>query len=671
MKKNLLLLLLFSFSAYSQQTIFWRNEAVNGNWQNGDCSSIGTAISQWYYGGFGGNSSRNRPDCFDGSTTRHNVNFDNNAQTTMSINDTFWGLRSLVLQSGASVTRTFTGNPDNNTRGISFTHGLFNDAATTHTFNTFIGIDGSVVYLKTSNSSGITNFGREIYGNANTITFQGSGRNNVNSIISGTGKIVKEDSGILTYSGSNTYTGNTEIDNGELWIQSGGDISASSNIYVGNGGFLGNTTKLFLAKSDGGTTFSRNININPGNAGTRVIGGLNTSGTNTFSGNILRNSNQPLTVEVVDVNGTVTISGVINGSGTLTKTGAGTLNLTNAANTYTGATTVSTGTLVVQKGGHSASITTGAIAFTFASTTQAAGTYDFLPGQLAGSTSRVLTSNLVASKSVSFNYATGDVIICDLSTAPTGVTGTTTICPGTSTSLTVSGGIKGTGAVTQWYTGSCGGTLAGTGDTLNTGNLSSDTTYYVRYSGDCNTTSCTTVTVTMKSLSTAPTGTTGTTSICPGTSTSLTVSGGIKGTGAVTQWYTGSCGGTLAGTGDTLNTGNLSSDTTYYVRYSGDCNTTSCATVTVTMKSLSTAPTGTTGTTTICPGTSTSLTVSGGSKGTGAVTQWYTGSCGGTLAGTGDTLNTGNLNSDTTYYVRYSGDCNTTLCAIVTVTLGV
>ncbi|WNM20216.1 GEVED domain-containing protein [Flavobacterium capsici] len=83
----------------------------------------------------------------------------------------------------------------------------------------------------------------------------------------------------------------------------------------------------------------------------------------------------------------------------------------------------------------------------------------------------------------------------------------------------------------------------------------------------------------------------------------------------------------------------------------------------------STAPTGATGTTTICSGTGTTLTVSGGSKGTGAVTQWYTSSCGGTLAGTGDTLNTGNLTSSTTYYIRYSGTCNTTTCAIVTVTI--
>ncbi len=252
------------------------------------------------------------------------------------------------------------------------------------------------------------------------------------------------------------------------------------------------------------------------------------------------------------------------------------------------------------------------------------------------------------------------------STAPTGVTGTTTICSGSSTTLTVAGGSKGTGAITQWFTGSCGGASVGTGDAI-TVSPATTTTYYVRYSGTCNTTACAEVTVTIKTNSTAPTGATGTTTICNGSSTTLTVDGGSKGTGAVTQWFTASCGGTAAGTGDAI-TVSPTSTTTYYVRYSGDCNTTSCAEITVLVNTNSTAPTGAIGTTTICNGSSTTLTVDGGSKGTGAVTQWFTSSCGGTAAGTGDAI-TVSPAVTTTYYVRYSGDCNTTSCATVTVTV--
>jgi hypothetical protein len=252
------------------------------------------------------------------------------------------------------------------------------------------------------------------------------------------------------------------------------------------------------------------------------------------------------------------------------------------------------------------------------------------------------------------------------STAPTGATGATTICNGQSTTLTVAGGSKGTAAITEWFTGSCGGTAAGTGDAI-TVSPTATTTYYVRYNGTCNSTTCATVTVTVNTLSTAPTGATGSTTICSGSSTTLTVAGGSKGTGAITEWFTGSCGGTAAGTGDAI-TVSPGTTTTYYVRYNGTCNTTSCATVTVTVSALSTAPTGATGNTTVCSGQSTTLTVAGGSKGAGAVTQWFTGSCGGTSIGTGDAI-TVSPAATTTYYVRYSSSCNTTACAAVTVTV--
>jgi hypothetical protein len=68
----------------------------------------------------------------------------------------------------------------------------------------------------------------------------------------------------------------------------------------------------------------------------------------------------------------------------------------------------------------------------------------------------------------------------------------------------------------------------------------------------------------------------------------------------------------------------------------------------------------------VCPGASYSLTVNGGSLGTGAIWKWYSGSCGGTDAGTGSTINV-NPSSTTTYYVRAEGTCNNTLCRSVTV----
>jgi len=80
------------------------------------------------------------------------------------------------------------------------------------------------------------------------------------------------------------------------------------------------------------------------------------------------------------------------------------------------------------------------------------------------------------------------------SVAPTAITGTTTICSGNSTTLSVSGGSAGTGAMLQWFIGSCGSTLIGTGNSINVA-PASGTTYFVRYAGTCNTTSCASVTV--------------------------------------------------------------------------------------------------------------------------------------------------------------------------------
>jgi hypothetical protein len=68
--------------------------------------------------------------------------------------------------------------------------------------------------------------------------------------------------------------------------------------------------------------------------------------------------------------------------------------------------------------------------------------------------------------------------------------------------------------------------------------------------------------------------------ICPGASFSLLKSGGSLGTGANWKWYSGSCGGTLVGTGASINV-SPSSTTTYYIRAEGACNTTSCVSTTI------------------------------------------------------------------------------------------
>ncbi len=107
---------------------------------------------------------------------------------------------------------------------------------------------------------------------------------------------------------------------------------------------------------------------------------------------------------------------------------------------------------------------------------------------------------------------------------------------------------------------------------------------------------------------------------------------------------------------------------TYTAAGSGGCVSPTRTAVTVTLNTNSSAPSGVSGTTPICQGQSTTLSVSGGSLGTGATWRWYSGGCGGTSVGSGSSIGV-SPTSSTTYYVRAEGTCNNTACAGATVTV--
>ena len=130
-------------------------------------------------------------------------------------------------------------------------------------------------------------------------------------------------------------------------------------------------------------------------------------------------------------------------------------------------------------------------------------------GDIAGATSSGYTINPVTATNVNQYYrvivaATGNMASTSCrytsvsflltaknpSTAPTSIVkNKTVLCPGDQIILTASGATLGTNAFYRWYSGSCGGTFAGTGATI-TVSPSVATTYYVRIEGDCNTTAC-------------------------------------------------------------------------------------------------------------------------------------------------------------------------------------
>ncbi len=175
---------------------------------------------------------------------------------------------------------------------------------------------------------------------------------------------------------------------------------------------------------------------------------------------------------------------------------------------------------------------------------------------------------------------------------------TQTLClNGSATALTVSA--SGTGTLTyQWYSNTVnnnsGGTIisGATASSQTPSSVSAGTTYYYAIvSGTCGNVISGTATVIVNAKSANPVSATASaTEICVGSSTVLTLNGGGGGTGAILTWYSGSCGGTLVGTGNNLAV-TPSTTTTYFGRYedASPCNTfTACASVNITVNALPT-----------------------------------------------------------------------------------
>ncbi len=310
----------------------------------------------------------------------------------------------------------------------------------------------------------------------------------IGAVIQGSGGLDKTDLGTLVLTADNTYTGGTTIGGGTLQIGNGGTTgSVAGNITdnaalvfnrsnsVTYGGIVSGTGTLTQAGT--GTTILTGDNTYTGtttiSAGTLQLGNGGTTGS--VAGNITDNA-----ALVFNRTGSITYGGVISGTGHVTQAGSGLIFTGN--NTYTGGTTISSGTLQIGAGG-----TTGSIV-----------------GDIANA------SNLSFNRSDSLTYAgaisgAGDVL--QQGTGTTILTGNSTYAGGTfitagtlqigaggtsgsvggfisnsgalvferSDFLTFSGAISGTGTVAQSGTGTLalsGANTYGGGTTINAGTLS-------------------------------------------------------------------------------------------------------------------------------------------------------------------------------------------------------
>lgn len=220
----------------------------------------------------------------------------------------------------------------------------------------------------------------------------------------------------------------------------------------------------------------------------------------------------------------------------------------------------------------------------------------------------VLTSN---ANCASPTTATSNVITMTVRpgtpATPGAIAGTATVCPAATEIYTIAA-VPGADTYNWtvpagWVIESGFGTISitvTTGATGQNGNIS------VTAENFCGTSAASTLAVVVGSESTAPTGINITNNeTCQGTAKTLSVAGGSLGTGAVWEWFTGSCGGTPAGTGASITVDPPAGSTTiYYVRASGLCNTTDCAEGTVIVSPAAPAQPGPiTGISPVCPGT--------------------------------------------------------------------
>ncbi len=165
------------------------------------------------------------------------------------------------------------------------------------------------------------------------------------NVISGSGQVVKSGDDALTLSGANSYTGGTTI--------SGGTLVANNVEALGTGDVTNNATLELNTGGDFTNAISGSGQVVKSGDKTLTLSGANSySGATTISGGTLvatsveaLGSGDVTDNAVLELNTGGTFDNAISGSGQVVKSGDKTLTL-SGANSYTGGTTISGGTLV-------------------------------------------------------------------------------------------------------------------------------------------------------------------------------------------------------------------------------------------------------------------------------------------------------------------------------------
>jgi autotransporter-associated beta strand protein len=230
-----------------------------------------------------------------------------NGTLTLSGSNSYSGGTTI---SGGRVIATSTNALGDASSAITVSGAAYLQLATNITRTGEVTFDGG--YISTSNGSSLTkNGGNYVLTNAAEIV----------AGLGGTAGLTRGGTGVSVLWSSNSYTGATVVTGGSLRLDGTGNISGSSALQVDSGATF-SMTGQFLT--------SNNVTVAGLTGAGTVFGGAGSFTVNKSSGSD-------------------TFSGGISGGIGLSKSGIGTLIL-SGSNSYTGATTISSGTLLIANG---------------------------------------------------------------------------------------------------------------------------------------------------------------------------------------------------------------------------------------------------------------------------------------------------------------------------------
>ncbi len=267
--------------------------------------------------------------------------------------DVPWSISSLTFSTNGGA---FTLSGNTLTIGGG---GIYNSNMNSQVISNAITLGGAQTWNAASNSLVFTG---NITNGGYLLTVSGLSNTLISGAISGAGGLTKTGAGSVTLMASNSYSGVTTVSAGVMNIQNSGALGSGAGGTVVAGGaalqlqggisVTGETLSLIGSGISASGALRNTSGSNSWSGGAITLTGASTFGADAGTLYIGANIANGTYASTFTNNGTILLAGALgSGTGAVTKTGTGTLVIAGA-NTYTGTTTVSGGTLQFGAGGN-------------------------------------------------------------------------------------------------------------------------------------------------------------------------------------------------------------------------------------------------------------------------------------------------------------------------------